>query len=146
VNSSYAAVARGDLDRARPQLEEARELCRGLDEPASTVGVLQLLAWEASLSGERERARASLREALQLLRGGGRHSQLVDVLSEAAFELEETDPCTAAELLDAADAHPTARGVPAMERYGPLRERLPTVGGAPLTLENAVTAALAALG
>jgi predicted ATPase/DNA-binding SARP family transcriptional activator len=146
VNSSYAAVARGDLDRARPQLEEARELCRGLDEPASTVGVLQLLAWEASLSGERERARASLREALQLLRGGGRHSQLVDVLSEAAFELEETDPCTAAELLDAADAHPTARGVPAMERYGPLRERLPTVGGPPLTLENAVTAALAALG
>jgi predicted ATPase/DNA-binding SARP family transcriptional activator len=145
VNSSYSAIAGGALDRARPQLEEALELCRGLDEPPSTVSVLQLLAWEASLAGEPDRARESLCEALQLLRAGGRHSQLVDVLSEAALELEQTDPQTAAKLLDAADAHPTARGVPAIERYGPLRDRLGSPGEPMLSLEDAVTEALAAL-
>ena len=148
VNSSYGAVASGNLARARPQLEEALDLCHQLDEPSSTVSVLQLLAWEASLSGERARARTFLREALELLSSGGRHSQLVDVLSEAALELETSDPETAAKILSAAEARPTARGIPATERYGPLSERLAgtTRGQPPVTLEEAVAEALRALG
>ena len=147
VNSSYGAVASGRLERARPELEEALELCRQLDEPPSTISVLQLLAWEASLRGERERARRMLREALELLRGGGRHSQIVDVLSEAALELESCDPQAAARIIRAADAHPTARGTPATERYQPLHERLVEVSAdeAMLTLDEAVMTALNAL-
>jgi predicted ATPase/DNA-binding SARP family transcriptional activator len=147
VNSSYAAVASGNLERARPQLEEALELYGRLDDPPSTVSVLQLLAWEASLAGEHRRGHEFLREALRLLRAGGRHSQLVDVLSEAALQLEASDRLAAARILRAADAHPAARGVPAAERYTPLRDRLAAFGaGEPTpTLDEAVVEALSAL-
>jgi predicted ATPase/DNA-binding SARP family transcriptional activator len=143
-NSSYGAIAAGEHARARPQLEEALELSRQFDEPPSTVSVLQLLAWEAQLAGDDERARRFLCEALELLRGGGRESHLADVLSEAAVELEATDPQTAASLLATADSGAPARGAPARARYDALRARLEPAE--PLTPDEAIAEAIASLG
>ena len=159
-NSGYGAIAAGELSRARAHLDEALELSGQLDEPPAKASTLHLLAWEASLAGDQVRARQFLRETLELLRGGGRHRQVVDVLSEAALELEASDPPAAAKVLGAADAsyaaHGTRRSVPAAKRYEPLHGRLAEVlgpeeferlstEGAKLTPDAAVAEALAAL-
>jgi hypothetical protein len=119
-----------------------------------------LLAWEASLAGDHDRARRFLRETLELLSGGGRHRHVVDVLSEAALELETSDPAVAAKVLGAADAsytaHGTRRSVPAARRYEPLHGRLAellgqkeferlSAEGTKLTTDGGVAEALAAL-
>ena len=142
-NSGYGAIAAGDHELARPLLEEALELSRQLDEPPSTVSILLLLAWEAQLAGEDGRARRFLCDALELLRAGGRQSHLADVLSEAAVELETTDPQTAARLLATADSGAPARGAPARARYDALRARLEPEE--PLTPDEAIAAAIASL-
>jgi tetratricopeptide (TPR) repeat protein len=145
VNRSYGAIAAGDHALARPLLEEALELARGLDEPPSMVSVLHLLAWEASVARDPERTRRFLHDALELLQAGGRTSQIVDVLSETALALEASDPETAARLLAAADASAPARGIPATERYGPLRERLAGHSATAVAPHDAVRDALVAL-
>jgi predicted ATPase/DNA-binding SARP family transcriptional activator len=159
-NSGYGAIAAGELARARSHLEEALELSGQLDEPPATASTLHLLAWEASLAGDHDRARRFLRETLELLSGGGRHRHVVDVLSEAALELETSDPAVAAKVLGAADAsytaHGTRRSVPAARRYEPLHGRLAellgqkeferlSAEGAKLTTDGGVAEALAAL-
>jgi hypothetical protein len=128
-----------------------------LDDPVSTVRVLHLLAWEASLAGERSRARDHLREALVLLQEGGHHTHRVDVLGEVAVALGESSPETAARLLGADDAGFAAAGmrrsVPAHDRierlraglaarlgHDALRRRL--AEGAGLSLDEAIDEAL----
>jgi tetratricopeptide (TPR) repeat protein len=160
VNSGYAAICAGDPARARAELAEALELCRDLDQPASTVSVWHLLAWEANVAGDTERAREYLEEALELLPAGGRHSHSVEVLTEAAITLEAAAPAASARLLGIAESANATRGVrrsvPMRARCETLASRLRTrlggeeleralTAGARLSLEEGIECALAEL-